>query len=124
MGALRLSSAFYVPSVQRKELDILDVPDLAYFRDGQDLVRVCFDVGLGDDVPQEFALGDPKGALFWVQLDVEVPEVSEGFFQVGDEIATLACLYDDVVNIDLQVALDFCFETELHTPLVGGPCIL
>jgi hypothetical protein len=105
-------------------LDVLGVPDLAYFRDGQDLVRVCFDVGLGDDVPQEFSLGDPKGALFLVQLDVEVPKVSEGFFQVSDEIATLVCLYNDVVNIDLQVAPDFYFKTELHTPLVGGPCIL
>jgi hypothetical protein len=24
--------------------------------------------------------GDPKVALFWVQLDVEVPEAIEGFF--------------------------------------------
>jgi hypothetical protein len=47
-----------------KPLDILDVPDLAYFHDGRDLVRVCFDTTLGGDVPQEFALRDPKGALF------------------------------------------------------------
>jgi hypothetical protein len=49
-----------------KPLDVLDIPDLAYFRDGRDLVEVCFDVVLSDDVLQEFALGDPKGALFWV----------------------------------------------------------
>jgi hypothetical protein len=57
-------------------LDILDIPDLAYFSDGQDLVGVCFDATLGDDVPQELAPGDPEGALFWVHLDVEAPEVN------------------------------------------------
>jgi hypothetical protein len=53
-----------------------------------------------------------------------VPEVSEGFFQVSDETATLSGLYDDVVNIDLQVAHYLSFEIELHTLLVGGPRIL
>jgi hypothetical protein len=32
-------------------LNVLDVPDLAYFSDGQDLVGVHFDCTLGDDVP-------------------------------------------------------------------------
>jgi hypothetical protein len=35
----------------QKLLDILDVPDLAYFIDGQDLVGVCFDTALGNYVP-------------------------------------------------------------------------
>jgi hypothetical protein len=47
-----------------KLLDILDIPMLAYISDGQDLVGVCFDAVLGDDVPQELAPGDPEGALF------------------------------------------------------------
>jgi hypothetical protein len=46
--------------------DILDVSDLTHFGNGRDLVRICFDVALGDDVPQKFASGDPKGAFFWV----------------------------------------------------------
>jgi hypothetical protein len=50
-----------------------------------------------------------------------VPEVNEGFLKVGDETAALSGLYDDVINIELQVAPDLSFETELHTPLVGGP---
>jgi hypothetical protein len=41
---------------------------------------VCFDATLGDNVPQVLALGDPDGAIFWVQLDVEAHEVVEGFF--------------------------------------------
>ncbi len=49
-----------------EQLDILDIPDLVYFSDGRDLVRVYLDAALGDDVPQELAPGDPKGALFWV----------------------------------------------------------
>jgi hypothetical protein len=32
-------------------LDILDIPDLAHFGDGRDLVRICFNATLGDDVP-------------------------------------------------------------------------
>jgi hypothetical protein len=36
-------------------------------------------MSLGDDVPQELAPGDSKGAFFWVQLDAESLEVVEGF---------------------------------------------
>jgi hypothetical protein len=32
-------------------LDVLDIPDLANFCDGRDLVGVHFDAVLGDDVP-------------------------------------------------------------------------
>jgi hypothetical protein len=94
-------------------LDVLDIVDLAYLINGQDLVGVCFDAMLGDDVPQELAPGEPECALFWVQLDVDAPEVSEGFFQVSDETTTLLGLHDDVVTIDLQVVHDFPFETRL-----------
>jgi hypothetical protein len=45
-------------------LNILYIPDLAYFHDGLDLIGVRFNATLGDDVPQELALGDPKGAFF------------------------------------------------------------
>jgi hypothetical protein len=107
-----------------KPLGILDITDLAYFSDGWDLVGVCFNATLGDDVPQELAPGDPEGALFSVQLDVEVHEFIEGFFQVGDDTNALSGLHDDVIDIDLQVVPYFLFETELHTPLVGGPCVL
>jgi hypothetical protein len=40
-------------------LNILDIPDLAYFRDGQNLVGVHFNAALVDDVPQEL----PQGTL-------------------------------------------------------------
>jgi hypothetical protein len=53
-----------------------------------------------------------------------VPEVSKGFLKVNDKTATLLGLYDDVINIDLHVPRDLSLETELHTPLVGGPRIL
>jgi hypothetical protein len=105
-------------------LDVLDVPDLAYFSNGQDFVGVCFDAVLSDDVPQELTPGDPEGALIRVQLDVEAPEAVEGFFQVGDETTALLGLHDDVINVDLQVAPHLPFEAELHTPLVCGPCIV
>jgi hypothetical protein len=39
---------------------------LAYFSNGQYLVRICFNAALGDDVAQKLVSGDPKGALFWV----------------------------------------------------------
>jgi hypothetical protein len=82
-------------------LDVLDIPDLVYFSDGQDLVGIHLDAALGDDVPQEQAPGDPKGALFWVQPNVEAPEVSEGFLQVGDVTTALSGLHNNVVDIDL-----------------------
>jgi hypothetical protein len=49
-----------------KPLNVFDTPDLAYFGNGRDLVRIGFNAMLGDDVPQKFAPGDPKGACFWV----------------------------------------------------------
>jgi hypothetical protein len=79
---------------------------------------------IGDDVPQELALGDFEATFLRVQLNVESPKVVEGFFQVGDEATTLLRLHDDVVDINLQVAPYLPFEAELHTPLVSGPCVL
>jgi hypothetical protein len=32
-------------------LNVLNVPDLAHLGNDQNIVRVCFDVVLGDDVP-------------------------------------------------------------------------
>jgi hypothetical protein len=52
--------------VPHEPLNVLDVPNLTHFGDGRNLVRVCFDASLGDDVPQELALGDSEGAFFWV----------------------------------------------------------
>jgi hypothetical protein len=46
-----------------ESLDILDIPDLAYFGDSRDFVRIFFNAMLGDDVPHEFASGDPEGAF-------------------------------------------------------------
>jgi hypothetical protein len=40
-----------VGEASHEPLDILDIPDLAYFGDGQDLVMICFNAVLGDDVP-------------------------------------------------------------------------
>jgi hypothetical protein len=93
MSALRSLSVFCASSVQRKELDffsilyrgahvpqpgheaaegceapqeslnVLNVPDLTHFGNGQNLVRVYFDAVLGDDVPHELAPGDSDGAF-------------------------------------------------------------
>jgi hypothetical protein len=104
--------------------NILDVPDLVHFSNGQDFVVVCFDVVHGDDVPQKLVPWDTEGALFWVQFDVETFEAVEGFFMVGDETVALSGLLDDVLDIDLQVVPYLPFETELHTPLVCGSCVV
>jgi hypothetical protein len=102
-------------------LNVFNVTDLAQFDDGRNLIRVCFDAALGDDVPQEFALRDFNGAFLQVQLNLELPKVVEGFFQVGNEAVALLRLYDDVVDIDLLVAPYLPFEAELHAPLVYSP---
>jgi hypothetical protein len=67
---------------------------------------------------------DLKGALFSVQPNVETPEISEGFIQVGNETTALPCLHDNVIDIDFHVATYLPFKTGLHTPLVGGPHVL
>jgi hypothetical protein len=96
MSVLSLSSALCASSVQGKELDffsnlykgsprplamphsaegyeiaheplnIIDVPDLAHFGNDQNIVGVCLDAALSDDVPQELAPGDPEGAFLWI----------------------------------------------------------
>jgi hypothetical protein len=53
-----------------------------------------------------------------------MPEIVEGFLRVEDEATALLGLYNDVVNVDLQIMPDLFLKTGLHTPLVGGPCIL
>jgi hypothetical protein len=40
---------------------------------------------------------------------VEAHEVSEGFFQVGDDTTALLGLHNDVIDVDFQVAPDFPF---------------
>jgi hypothetical protein len=105
-------------------LNVLDIPDLDYFSDGKNLIGVRFDTALGDDVPDKLSSGDSKGAFLHVQLNVELSEVVESFFWVDNEAAALSRFYDDVVDIDLQVAPYWTFEVELHTPLVCSPYIL
>jgi hypothetical protein len=61
-------------------LNVLDVTDLAYLSDGQNLVGVHLDVTLSDDVPQKLASRDSEGGLLWVQLDAKLLEVVECFF--------------------------------------------
>jgi hypothetical protein len=81
-------------------LNVFDVPDLAYFGDGRDIVEVCFDATLSDDITQELSPRDPEGAFFRVQLNVELTEVVEGFFLVGDEVVAPSRIDDDVINVD------------------------
>jgi hypothetical protein len=68
--------------------------------------------------------GDSQGAFFWVQLDVESPEVAEGFFQIGDEAATLFGLYHNVIDVNLMVIPYLLFEAKLHTLLICSPHVL
>jgi hypothetical protein len=63
-----------------ESLNILNVPNWTHVGDGQDPLMVRFDATLGDDVSQELAPGDSKGAFLWVQLNVEPSEVIECFF--------------------------------------------
>jgi hypothetical protein len=100
-------------------LNILYVPDLAHFSDGRDLVGVRFDAVLGNDVPYEHSPRDTKSAFLWVQLNVELFEDVEGFFQVNDEVAAPSRYDDYVINIDLQVVTYLPLEEELHTPLIS-----
>jgi hypothetical protein len=74
--------------------------------------------------PWSLPQGTPKVHFFRVQLDVEAPEDFEGFFQVSYEGATLSGFHEDVIDVDIQIAPYLPFETEMHTSLVAGPCVL
>jgi hypothetical protein len=71
--------------------------------------------------PRSFPRGTPKVHFFWIQLDVEPPKVVEGFFQTGDEIATLSRLYHDVIDVNLEAIPYFLFKAKLHAPLICSP---
>jgi hypothetical protein len=106
-------------------LNVLGVLDWSHLGDGQNFVRVCFDAVFGDDEPQELSLGDSEGAFFRVQLNVEMLEVVEGFFQIRDEIVALLKLDHNVVDVNLKVTPYLLFEAKkLHTPLVCSPRVL
>jgi hypothetical protein len=59
-----------------------------------------------------------------VQLDVELPKVVEGLFEVGDEAIAPLRFDDDIVNVDFAVVPYLPLEAELHTSLISGPHIL
>jgi hypothetical protein len=69
---------------------------------------------LGDDVTEELSPGEPEGAFFWVQLNVEPPEAVDGFFQVSDEAIAPSRFDYDVINIDFLVAPYLPVEAEWH----------
>jgi hypothetical protein len=64
-------------------------------------------------------LGDSEGGLLLVQLDVQLPEVVEYFFQVSNVATALSRVYDDVIDMDLHVVPYLPFEGELHTLVVA-----
>jgi hypothetical protein len=45
-------------------LNVLNILGKTYLGNDPDLVRVCFDAAVGDDVPQELPWGDSEGAFF------------------------------------------------------------
>jgi hypothetical protein len=114
MSALSSSSAFCVLSVQQKGSDffnslykgsavesceapheplhIFNVPDMAHFSDGRNLVKVRIDAALDAVVPQELALGDSEGAFLRVQLNVEPPDVVVTSLMLKHFICTLVTL--------------------------------
>jgi hypothetical protein len=107
-----------------ESLNVLDNLDWTHIGDGQDLARVCFDVALSDDVPQELPLGDSESVFFWVQLNIEPREVVERLLQVIDEATAFLGFNQDVVDVNLKVGPYLLFEAKLHTPLICSPRVL
>jgi hypothetical protein len=53
-----------------------------------------------------------------------LPEVVEGFLQIGDEVAALSGLDHDVIDINLKFMPYLLFEAKLYTQLVCSPRVL
>jgi hypothetical protein len=57
-------------------------------------------------------------------IDAVSIEVGEGFPQIVEQAICLRGLDDDIVDVDLNDATDLLLQACLHTPLIGGSCIL
>jgi hypothetical protein len=72
---------------------VLNIPDWTHFDDGRDLVRVRFDAVLGDDVPQEHALGNSEGAVLQVLIMLNCRR----FFKVSSRSDMRLLLFRDFI---------------------------
>jgi hypothetical protein len=68
--------------------------------------------------------GHPEGTLLQVELDAIAVEVGKGFSQIFEQTVSLRGFYNDVVDVDFDIAADLLLQACLHTPLIGGSGIL
>jgi hypothetical protein len=73
--------------------------------------------------PRSFPWGHRR-CSFWVQLNVELLEVIEGFFQIGDEAAALSGFYHNVIDVDLEVTPYLLIVAKLHASMICRPRVL
>jgi hypothetical protein len=92
--------------------------------DGLDLLWIALDPSLRDEVAQQLACRYSEGTFLWVELDAVSIEVGERFLQIIEQVICRRGLDDDIIDIDLNIATDLLLQACLHTPLIGGSCVL
>jgi hypothetical protein len=92
--------------------------------DGLDLLWIALDPSLKDEVAHQLACRYSEGTFLQVELDAVLIEVGKGFPQIVEQVICLCGLDDDIIDIDLNVATDLLLQACLHTPLIGGSCVL
>lgn len=85
---------------------------------------ICLDgvvliASLADHEAQVLAKQDAKDALARVKF-LASPEAVEGLLEVGYETFLIFCLDDHIIDVSLNMSVEWCCETTLDCLLVGG----
>jgi hypothetical protein len=97
--------------------------DRPHVGDGRDFLRVSLDAPLGDDEPQEHALGDSEDTLLGIEFHAFRSQTLECRFKVREEVGGFPRLDNDVIDVSLDRSADVLPEHVVHAPLVCRTCI-
>jgi hypothetical protein len=74
-----------------------------------------------DHEAQEQSGGDTEDTLCWVELPLELSQISKGFGEVGDELVYLCDLDDHIIYTSLDILSDLGLQALLDCLLVVAP---
>ena len=67
---------------------------------------------------------DFEGTLYWIQLNLEIPQSYEGFLQVREVLIRMMTFDKHVIHIDLHVVIGLISKYLVDQPLIGHSDIL
>ena len=91
--------------------------DRPHVGDGRDFLRVGLNASLGNDEPQELALGDSKDTLLGIEFHAFRSQTLECRFKVREEVRGFPCLDNDVIDVSLDRSAVVLSEHVVHGPM-------